>query len=62
MKRIYEVTIGSDAETATNSYRVLRPNVIEAARAALRVYHKNGSDLFGHARVMHVKEVGEIEG
>ena len=60
MRRIYEVTVGSDSETGTNTYRVIRPNVVEAAKAGLRAYHKR-RDLYGHARVMHVKEVGEID-
>ena len=62
MKRIYEVTIGTDKERATNLYRVYRPNVIEASKAALRAYHSNGDRLYGYARVIEVKEAGELDG
>jgi hypothetical protein len=61
MKRIYEVTIGSDAESATANFKVYRENVIEAAKAALRAY-KEYPRLLGRARVTEVTEWGEIDG
>ena len=60
MKRIYEVTIGTDKESATNLYRVYRSNVVDASKAALRAYHSNGDRLYGHARIIEVKETGEL--
>lgn len=60
MKRIYEVTIETDRGSVEERFKVLRSNVIEAAKAALRSYRKNPS-LPGHARVTSVSEIGILD-
>lgn len=60
MKRIYEVTVTSDRETAEETYRVLRENVTEAAKAALRAYRRCPT-LMGRVRVRKVIETGAID-
>ena len=62
MKRFYEVIVGSDLETATILYRVLRSNVVDAGKAALLAYRSNNDKLYGHVRVMQIKEVGKLDG
>jgi len=61
MKRIYEVKIGSDMESATQHFTVLKPNIFDAVKSAVRLYRKSGDKLYGHARVIEAKETGTVD-
>lgn len=65
MKHIYEVKVESAADSGSRNYLIYRPNVIEAAKAAMRAYRKearNGHPLLGHARVTEIKDTGTLDG
>lgn len=59
MRRVYEVTVGSSKEIATNEFLVYQPSAEAASAAALKAYRK-APGLDGAARVTSVVELGEL--
>lgn len=61
MKRIYEVVIETERETATRTIHVVSPNTSDAGKRAMAAYKRRRHvRLFGRPRITRISEIGPV--